>query len=205
MEQLQRFQEALEQLAAAGHRPAVVHAANSAGALAHPAARLGLVRPGIALYGISPGAGVDGLAREIGLRPAMSLKARVSYVKRVKAGEPVSYGLHHVCEHPSVIATVPIGYYDGYDEDNDGTTTDWHNFLRNNWGPGGTAPRATGATIGIGIFAIPSLLLSQPLSKPPFASRFGLPAPYSRPEVGSPAPTAAWRSPTTCASCVRAS
>jgi alanine racemase len=47
------------------------------------------------------------------LQPAMTLKARVSFVKRLEAGEPVSYGLHHVCAAPSVIATVPIGYYDG--------------------------------------------------------------------------------------------
>jgi alanine racemase len=43
----------------------------------------------------------------------MSLKARVSYVKQVKEGEPISYGLHYRCPRPSVIATVPIGYYDG--------------------------------------------------------------------------------------------
>ena len=48
-----------------------------------------------------------------GLRPAMALKARVSFVKRVEAGEPISYGLHHVCERRSLIATVPIGYADG--------------------------------------------------------------------------------------------
>jgi alanine racemase len=48
-----------------------------------------------------------------GLQPAMSLKALVSHVKVVPAGEGVSYGLHHVCEEPTVIATVPIGYYDG--------------------------------------------------------------------------------------------
>jgi alanine racemase len=43
----------------------------------------------------------------------MAFKARVSFVKRVRAGEPVSYGLHHVCTEPTVVATVPVGYYDG--------------------------------------------------------------------------------------------
>jgi alanine racemase len=88
-----------------------VHAANSAGALAHPRARRSFVRAGIAVYGISPGPGVDHLAAE--LRPAMSLSARVSYVKRVAAGSRISYGLRHTFEHDTTVATVPIGYADG--------------------------------------------------------------------------------------------
>jgi alanine racemase len=69
------------------------------------------VRAGIAIYGISPGHGVDALCRE--LRPAMALKARVSYVKRVAAGSRISYGLRHVFERDATVATVPIGYADG--------------------------------------------------------------------------------------------
>jgi alanine racemase len=88
-----------------------VHAANSAGALAHPRARYSFVRAGIAIYGISPGHGVDHLCGE--LRPAMSLRARVSYVKRVEAGARISYGLRHTFARPSTVATVPIGYADG--------------------------------------------------------------------------------------------
>jgi alanine racemase len=108
--QLALFEEVRGKLAALGIEPPIVHAANSGGLLAHPEAHYDLVRCGIALYGIAPRARMP---EADGLVPAMSLKARVSFVKRVAAGEPISYGLHHVCEKPSVIATVPIGYYDG--------------------------------------------------------------------------------------------
>ena len=108
--QLATFEEVRHTLAAVGIEPAIVHASNSGGVLAHPEARYDLVRCGIALYGIPPR---PRMPHADGLRPAMTLKARVSYVKRVKAGEPISYGLHHVCAEPTVVATVPIGYYDG--------------------------------------------------------------------------------------------
>jgi alanine racemase len=111
--QVERFQQALDVLAAAGVRPAMCHAANSGGALWHPGSRFDMVRCGIALYGLSPGA--DGTARPPVplLRPAMSLKARVSFVKPVPAGERLSYGLRYRLERDSVIATVPLGYADG--------------------------------------------------------------------------------------------
>jgi len=108
-DQLARFDAARAALAAAGVAPDVVHAANSAGAIAHPAARYDLVRCGIALYGHAPSADVE----LDGLRPAMSLKARVSYVKRVEPGARVSYGLRYRAERDTVIATVPLGYADG--------------------------------------------------------------------------------------------
>jgi alanine racemase len=110
-EQLRRFDDTLAALASAGHRPPLVHVANSAGALAHPGARRDLTRAGIAIYGISPGHGVDELTRE--LQPVLSLRARVSFVKRVAAGERISYGLRHAFERPTTVATVPIGYADG--------------------------------------------------------------------------------------------
>jgi alanine racemase len=108
--QLAQFEAVRAAVAAEGVTPTMLHASNSGGVLAHPEARYDLVRCGIAVYGIAPR---PGMQHESQLHPAMSLKARVSYVKRVKEGEPISYGLHHVCERPSVIATVPIGYYDG--------------------------------------------------------------------------------------------
>jgi alanine racemase len=108
--QLALFEDVRRDLAADGIQPAIVHAANSGGLLAHPEARYDLVRCGIAFYGIAPR---PRMPEADGLRPAMALKARVSYVKRVRAGEPISYGLHHVCAEPTVVATVPIGYYDG--------------------------------------------------------------------------------------------
>ena len=108
--QLAQFEDVRAELRAAGITPPIVHAANSGALLAHPESHYDMVRCGIAVYGIAPR---PRMPQAEGLRPAMSLKARVSYVKRVRAGEPVSYGLHHVCERDSVIATVPIGYYDG--------------------------------------------------------------------------------------------
>jgi alanine racemase len=87
------------------------HAANSAGLMAHPAARRDMVRGGIAIYGISPGSGVDDLASD--LRPALSLKAKVSFVKRLAAGNAISYGLRHTFSSAATVATVPLGYADG--------------------------------------------------------------------------------------------
>jgi alanine racemase len=112
-EQVERFQQALDALAAAGVAPALRHAANSGGAIWHPGSRFDMVRCGIALYGLAPGA--DGIDRHPVplLRPAMSLKARVSFVKEVPAGERLSYGLRYRLKHDSVIATVPLGYADG--------------------------------------------------------------------------------------------
>ncbi|MGH9134238.1 MAG: alanine racemase, partial [Ilumatobacteraceae bacterium] len=88
-----------------------IHAANSAAALAHPRARYSFVRAGIAMYGISPGHGVDHLCGD--LRPSMSLRARVSFVKRVERGTRISYGLRHTFADATTVATVPIGYADG--------------------------------------------------------------------------------------------
>lgn len=110
-QQLDRFDEVLASLRGAGHEPPVVHAANSAGALAHPRARYSMVRVGIAIYGISPGAGVDHLCADF--RPALSLHARVGHVKRVLAGERISYGLRHTFERDTTVATLPLGYADG--------------------------------------------------------------------------------------------
>jgi alanine racemase len=90
------------------------HAANSAGAIAHPAARYDLVRCGIAVYGIAPS---PSLAGQVLLRPAMSLSARVTQVKTVAAGEAISYGLRHRFDHDATVATVSIGYADGVRRD----------------------------------------------------------------------------------------
>jgi alanine racemase len=110
-DQLDSFAGVLADLDRAGLRPPLTHAANSAGALGHPASRYDMVRPGIAVYGISPGVGVDHLVRE--LRPVMSLRARVSFVKRARATSHVSYGWRHRFESETTVATVPIGYADG--------------------------------------------------------------------------------------------
>jgi alanine racemase len=116
-EQLDRFDAVLADLAAAGHRPPLVHAANSAGTIAHRRARRDLVRCGLAVYGELPDPGHGAvLAEETGggqLQPALSLKAKVTYVRELEEGERPSYGRRRPLPERSVVATAPIGYADG--------------------------------------------------------------------------------------------
>jgi alanine racemase len=112
-EQMARFEGVVAALAGAGIHPPLLHAANSAGALAHPGSRFQMVRPGIAVYGLAPAAPMAGEPGVRALTPALSLKARVSYVKEVAAGEALSYGLRYRLPVSSVVATVPLGYADG--------------------------------------------------------------------------------------------
>jgi alanine racemase len=107
---LRLFREALATLAARGLRPRWIHIANSAAAMTRADAHFSMVRPGIVLYGVPPSAE---LACE-GLRPAMRLVSHVVQLKRVPSEFPISYGQTFVTRRPSVIATVPIGYADGY-------------------------------------------------------------------------------------------
>lgn len=93
------------------HPEALVHAANSAAVLREPAAAFDMVRPGVALYGMDP-FGEDAGAR--GLEPALGLSSWVGAVKRCEPGESVGYGRAFVAREPTVIATVPIGYGDGW-------------------------------------------------------------------------------------------
>lgn len=111
LHQLESFTGVLAALTAANIDPGIVHAANSAATLAFPQTRFGAVRCGIAVYGLSPGDGVDDLAEP--LRPVMELRARVSFVKRVEAGTHVSYGWRYVTERATTLVTIPIGYADG--------------------------------------------------------------------------------------------
>jgi alanine racemase len=108
--QMRRFETAVDQLRNASVDPGLLHASNSAGAIAWPAARYDMVRAGIACYGIAPAPALEG---RVALRPALALKARVSHVKMVPAGARVSYGLRYETDRPARIATVPIGYADG--------------------------------------------------------------------------------------------
>jgi alanine racemase len=109
-DQCARFDEVVGRLP---ERPLLIHACNSAGALAHPAAHHDLVRCGIALYGVAPSPALAAVAPAEGLRPVLSLRARVAYVREVPAGDAVSYGLRRPLERASHVATVPIGYADG--------------------------------------------------------------------------------------------
>ncbi|NLU81776.1 alanine racemase [Rhodococcus sp. HNM0569] len=107
--QKQRFDDALAQLRRRGLEPDVVHAANSAATLTRPDLRYDMVRPGIALYGLTP---VPELG-DFGLRPAMNLRARVALVKHVAEGEGVSYGHIWVAPKDTTVALLPMGYADG--------------------------------------------------------------------------------------------
>jgi len=109
-QQIERFNAALAELAEAGIRPAIRHAANSAGLLLHPEADYDLVRGGIALYGLPPDPAVTW---PVDLTPALTWKTRVGQVKRVEAGTPVSYGCTYRTTGEEQIATLPVGYADG--------------------------------------------------------------------------------------------
>jgi alanine racemase len=112
-EQLSRFDFCLAELRRRGVEPSFIHAANSAAALWRPSSRYGMVRAGITIYGLAPSPAVATRPPADQLRPAMSLKARVSHVKELEAGEAVSYGLRYRLQRQSVVATVPVGYADG--------------------------------------------------------------------------------------------
>lgn len=108
--QLRRFNEMLDAMQLANIDPGIVHAANSAAIIRFPQAHYDMVRLGIALYGLHPSKMTYG---KIDLKPAMSVKARVSHVKEPALGEGVSYGLLYRSPGGVQIATIPIGYADG--------------------------------------------------------------------------------------------
>lgn len=110
-EQAAAFSGVVASLREAGLSGLLCHAANSAGTIALPEAHFDLVRCGIAVYGISPAAH---LGARVPLRPAMRLCARVVQVKRVPAGTAVGYGREYRAGRETTIATVPLGYADGY-------------------------------------------------------------------------------------------
>ncbi|HWF14990.1 MAG TPA: alanine racemase [Acidimicrobiales bacterium] len=115
--QLDLFDRLVAELAAAGIEAPLVHAANTAGAVAFPRSRHDMVRCGIGLYGYLPGVTVRRAFEEQAagetLRPAMALKARVVTTRELEAGERPSYGRLRPLAARSVVATVPIGYADG--------------------------------------------------------------------------------------------
>jgi len=87
------------------------HASNSAAVLDYQHALLTMVRPGLMLYGYNP---IKEHVTGIDLRPVLSLVTRIVFLKRVAAGTPISYGRTFVTRRESIIATLPIGYADGY-------------------------------------------------------------------------------------------
>ncbi|WP_167670432.1 alanine racemase [Mycobacterium interjectum] len=107
--QAQRLSEMLALARAEGVRFEVAHLANSAATMSRPDLAFDLVRPGIAVYGLSP---VPGLG-DMGLVPAMTVKCPVALVKSIRAGESVSYGHTWTAQRDTTLALLPIGYADG--------------------------------------------------------------------------------------------
>ncbi|MGN6611557.1 MAG: alanine racemase [Angustibacter sp.] len=110
--QREAFDAALEAAAHRGLTPQVRHLANSAATLTSPALHYDLVRPGLAVYGLSPVPDL-GAPADFGLRPAMTLQGRLALVKPVPAGSGVSYGHAYTTSADTTLALVPLGYGDG--------------------------------------------------------------------------------------------
>src|SRR5438105_8225329 len=112
-EQLKHFREAVAAFRECGHRPTYEHAANSAATLAHPETRGNMVRPGGVLYGLWRDV-LPPLADAPLLRPVMSVRTRITLLKKVHAGETLGYGCTFEAAREMLVATLPIGYNDGY-------------------------------------------------------------------------------------------
>ncbi len=110
--QWRRFSTLLQKLAVKGLTFRYRHAANSAAIIDLPETNLDLVRAGIAMYGAYPSHEVK--MNRVSLQPAMSVKALAAHVKKVPAGTGVSYGVTYVTPNQTVVATIPVGYADGY-------------------------------------------------------------------------------------------
>jgi alanine racemase len=104
--QLKLFRQFVQVTHALGATPRYFHLANSGGVFLHPAAQFNMVRPGIALYGLC--------AAAAGLMPALNFRSRIVELRKVKAREQVGYGKTFITHSDTTIATVPIGYGDGY-------------------------------------------------------------------------------------------
>ncbi|MGI8679879.1 MAG: alanine racemase [Jatrophihabitans sp.] len=124
VKQIAAFHDAVEVAARAGVEPPLKHLANSAATLTLPEAHLDLVRPGIAVYGLPPVPG------DFGLTPAMTLRAAAAGVKRVRAGEGVSYGHEYTTTRETTLVLVPLGYADGVPRHASGAGPVWINGQR---------------------------------------------------------------------------
>jgi alanine racemase len=111
-EQFRIFAALLDDLASAGLRPPIAHVANSAATLTMPHTHLDMVRCGITLYGLDPD--VEGTPLPAGFVPALSWKAQVAQVRSLSPGDAVSYGREFVADRAMMVATIPVGYADGF-------------------------------------------------------------------------------------------
>ena len=109
--QLKLFHGLVARLRSAGYDPPLVHLANSAAVIALPSAHFSMVRPGLMLYGIYPS---PGMASQVALKPVLSWKTRILQLKKIPKGSSISYGQTFVTRRESLIATLPVGYADGY-------------------------------------------------------------------------------------------
>ncbi len=109
--QIRQLATLVGQLKRSGLKIPYVHAANSMGLAGYKAQVLNLARPGLMLYGLYPR---PELEKKIKLRPAMSVHSKIIFLKRIKKGRSVSYGRTFVAPRPMTVATLPIGYSDGY-------------------------------------------------------------------------------------------
>lgn len=111
-QQLQRFTSLLKELERRGIDIPFKHCANSAALIDMPATHLNMVRAGIILYGLYPSVEVN--KKKLDLIPAMRLKSKISFLKLLPRGYTISYGRTYSCEKDTLVATVPLGYADGY-------------------------------------------------------------------------------------------
>lgn len=109
--QLERFNELVEQLQKKGLRPSLLHSANSGAILDLPPSYYDIVRPGVILYGYYPSLYTT---HSVKLHPALMLKSQVTFIKKAKKGESISYGRQYFAPKDTYIATIPYGYGDGY-------------------------------------------------------------------------------------------
>lgn len=111
-EQLKLFQNMIKEIEETGVRIPLKHCSNSAGIVEIPEANLDMVRAGITLYGLWPS---DEVRKDlISLKPVMSLKSHISFIKELPAGRSISYGGTYQTAVPKKVATIPVGYGDGY-------------------------------------------------------------------------------------------
>ena len=111
MAQIERFAKLVEAIRTKGIDPGLIHAANSGAVLGYPASHFDMVRPGILLYGYYPSRDQP---RTLPVLPVMELESRIVFLKRVPRGTPISYGMTYVTDSETTIATIPLGYGDGF-------------------------------------------------------------------------------------------
>jgi len=109
--QIKNFKRLMEELWDNGIDIPVKHTANSMGLIDFKDSHMNMVRPGLMMYGIYP---KESLMRNILLKPALTLKTKITHLKLVPKGRSISYGMTYVTEKPTKIATIPVGYGDGY-------------------------------------------------------------------------------------------